>query len=115
MSAPLLDYDARLLQRIEDLTVEQLVAHTGIEALDVAVLPGRAWFDIGRLGANGTNPVSDLLGDELRSLSDRMYSGGPRRMNRSVRTSTTSVALSLRAARIINGSFVNSSMTLRMR
>jgi hypothetical protein len=39
MPAPLLDDDARFLQRVEDLSVEQFVAHAGIEALDVADQP----------------------------------------------------------------------------
>src|SRR3954467_4662591 len=41
----------RTLTRIEDLAVEQLVAQPGVEALDVAVLPGAAGLDVGRLGA----------------------------------------------------------------
>jgi len=36
--APLLDDDLGLVQGIEDLAIEQLVAEAGIEALDVAVL-----------------------------------------------------------------------------
>jgi len=44
-----------------------------------------------------------------------MYSGGPRRMNRSVRASTTSTELSFRFTRIARASFVNSSMMLSVR
>lgn len=39
VAAPLLDQDLRLPDRIEDLAVEQLVAESSVEALDVAVLP----------------------------------------------------------------------------
>ena len=45
-------------------------------------------------------------------LSDRMYSGGSRRMNRSVSASTTSFELSLRSTWIINASLVSSSIML---
>jgi hypothetical protein len=48
-------------------------------------------------------------------LSERMNSGGPRRMKRSVKASTTSVELSLRSTRIVSASFVNSSMMLSAR
>lgn len=48
-------------------------------------------------------------------LSDRMYSGAPRRMNKSVSASTTSVELSFRSTRIIKASLVYSSIMLRVR
>ena len=38
--SPLFDQDLRLAQAVEDLTIEQLVAKAGVEALAVAVLPG---------------------------------------------------------------------------
>src|SRR5262245_29692966 len=44
-----------------------------------------------------------------------MCAGMPRRMNRSDRTSITSIALSLRATRIARHSWLNSSSTLSMR
>jgi hypothetical protein len=40
VSAPLLDEDLRLAERVKDLTVEQFVPEACVEALDVAVLPG---------------------------------------------------------------------------
>ena len=39
LDALVLDDDLRLPERVEDLSVQQLVPQTGIEALDVAVLP----------------------------------------------------------------------------
>jgi hypothetical protein len=39
----------RLAQSVENLAVEQLIANAGIEALDVAVLPGAAPLDVGGL------------------------------------------------------------------
>src|SRR5918994_2181709 len=44
-------------------------------------------------------------------LSERMWPGTPRRMNKSESTSMTSMALSLRATRIARHSWVNPSMT----
>src|SRR5215218_7498328 len=44
---PALDDDLGLLERGDDLAVEQLVPELGVEALDVAVLPRRAWGDVG--------------------------------------------------------------------
>ncbi len=45
MATPALDDDLCFAQRVEDLTVEQLVTQSGIEALDVAVLPGAGRLD----------------------------------------------------------------------
>jgi hypothetical protein len=38
--SPLFDHDLRLPEGIEDLPVEQLVPESGIEVLNIAVLPG---------------------------------------------------------------------------
>ena len=65
MTAPALDHDLSLLQRIEDLPVQELVAQASVETLDIAVLPWTSWGDVGRLGANGANPLPYGLGDEL--------------------------------------------------
>src|SRR5215510_15572128 len=42
VASPTLDDDLGLAQSVENLAVEQLIAKAGIEALDVAVLPGAA-------------------------------------------------------------------------
>ena len=68
MPAPALDDDLRLAQRVEDLAVEQLVAEPGIEALDIAILPGAARRDVGGLGPDRRDPLLDGLGDELRAV-----------------------------------------------
>ena len=57
VASPALDHDPGLLQRIENLPVQQLIAQPGIETLDVAVLPGAARRDVGRLGTDGGNPL----------------------------------------------------------
>ena len=66
--APLLDDDAGFSQRVEDLAVEEFVAHAGIEAFDIAIFPWRARFDVGRFRTNSPNPVSDFLSNELRTV-----------------------------------------------
>jgi hypothetical protein len=56
------------LQRVKDFTVEQFVAELRVEALTIAVLPWTAWLDVGGLGSNGSNPLADGFGDELRPI-----------------------------------------------
>src|SRR5262245_27264684 len=68
MASPALDDDLRLAQSVEDLAAEQLIAKAGVEALDVAVLPGTAPLDKGNFGADSGDPSLDSLGDELRSV-----------------------------------------------
>jgi len=65
VAPPALDHDLRLLQRIEDLPVQQLVAQASVEALDVPVLPWAAWSDVGGLSTDRGNPFLHGLGDEL--------------------------------------------------
>src|SRR3712207_5608672 len=48
--------------------VEKLVSKPGIEALDVAVLPGRAPLDVGRLGPDRRDPALHGLGHELGAV-----------------------------------------------
>jgi hypothetical protein len=47
--APLLDQHLCFLQRVKDLSVEQLVAQLAVEALVLAIFPQGAWFDEQRL------------------------------------------------------------------
>lgn len=42
VTAPALDDDARFLERVEDLAVEQFIAQARVEALDEAILPRTA-------------------------------------------------------------------------
>ena len=114
-SAPLLDQDLGLAERKEYLGAEELVAESGVEGLAIAVLPRRSQLYEGRPGVGGSVPVPDLLHGVFRPVSDRMNSGVPCVMNRSVSASTTSVELSLRSALIISASLVNSSMMSSVR
>jgi hypothetical protein len=60
--SPLLPNDhLSLPKRVEDLTVEEFIPETGIEAFAVSTFPGKSRFDEGRLRANNTNPVHGLL------------------------------------------------------
>ena len=68
MPSPTLDYDPGLLERVENLTVEQLVSQSGVEVFDKTVLPGAARCDVGRLGTNRMDPLLDGLGDELGAI-----------------------------------------------
>ena len=68
MPPPALDDDLGLPQRVEDLAVEQFVPQSGVEALDVAVLPRTARRDVGGLGTDRADPLLQRLGDELRPV-----------------------------------------------
>jgi hypothetical protein len=75
VASPTLDDDLGLTQSVENLAVEQLIAKAGIEALDVAVLPGATPLDVGGLGTDSRDPVLHRLGDELGSVVGADVSG----------------------------------------
>src|SRR6202042_1278519 len=52
-----------LLQRVEDLAIQELVPQLRVEALAVPVLPRTAGFDIERLCAGIGQPFPQILGD----------------------------------------------------
>ena len=66
--SPSFDHDLRLLERVEDFAIEQLIAQLAVERLAIAVLPGTSWFDVGGLGADGCNPFAERECDELRAV-----------------------------------------------
>ena len=68
MPTPAFHDDPGLLERVEDLAVEKLVAQASIEALDVAILPWAAGGDVGGLRPDGGDPVLYGRGDELRAV-----------------------------------------------
>src|SRR5438046_126468 len=51
VASPALDDDLGLVQSVEDLAVEQLIAKAGVETLDVAVLPRATPLDVSDLAA----------------------------------------------------------------
>lgn len=67
MPSPAFDHDLRLLERIEDLAIEQFISKPRIEALNEAVLPRAAWSDVSGLGPDSSDPFLDGFGDELRA------------------------------------------------
>ena len=75
VTPPGFDEDLGFFQRIEDLPIEKPVAQSRIEALDVAVLPGRARRDEGRAGPDrGFGPRRAGAIRTARAQSPR---GGP--------------------------------------
>ena len=65
---PLLDKHLRLPQRVEDLTVEQLVPQLPVEAFVVTVLPWAPRLNEESLRSDPLDPVPNSLGRELRSV-----------------------------------------------
>jgi hypothetical protein len=53
------------MEPVENLSIKELITQAGVEAFNVAVLPGAAWGDISRLGANGRNLSLHRRGYEL--------------------------------------------------
>ena len=72
--SPGFDHDLCLFQRVEDLTIEQLITKLSVEALAVAIFPGTAWFYVSGLGAHSCNPLPERQGNELRAVV-RTYVG----------------------------------------
>src|SRR5437867_8448904 len=75
VAPPALDDDSGLSERVEDFAVEQLVAKTRVEALDVAVFPRTAPLDVSGLGAGHRDPFLHGLGHEFRSVVGADVSG----------------------------------------
>ena len=65
IAPPAFDDHLGFAQAINDLPVERLVAQAGIEAFDIAILPGASGRDVGGLGPDGGDPVLDSMCDEL--------------------------------------------------
>ena len=65
---PLFDHHLRLLQRVEDLSIQALVSQLAVEAFAVPVLPGTSWFDVQRSRSQASQPLPQLLRYELRTV-----------------------------------------------
>ncbi len=111
---PALDDDLRLPQCVEDFTVEQLVAQTRVEALDVAVLPEAARRDVGGLGADRGDPFLHGWVNELRPVvgSDVAVHAAP---NEEISQHVDDIDGLELATWIARHSWANSSITLSMR
>src|SRR6202451_4488898 len=68
MDTPTLSQHLHLLQRVEDLSIQKLVAQLRVETFAVTVLPRRAGFDVQRLGSYVRQPLPQLLSYELRPI-----------------------------------------------
>jgi hypothetical protein len=68
VAAPVFDDNLGLLQRVEDLTVEQFIAKFAVEALAMAILPRTSRFDVSGPGPDCGDPIPKRLGDELRAI-----------------------------------------------
>jgi hypothetical protein len=68
MAPPGFDQDLILSQGVEDLPVQELVAHRAIKALAVAVLPWAARRDVERFHADLGQPLLDGIGDKFRAI-----------------------------------------------
>src|SRR5579872_1629158 len=68
VDAPAFRQHLRFLQRVEDLSVEKLIAQSGVEALAVAVLPRRSRFDIKSACADAGQPLTQFRSNKLRAV-----------------------------------------------
>ncbi len=68
MPTPPLDQNLGLVERRELLSLQQLIAELGIEALAVPVLPWRSGLDAERLNADPSEPAAHALGDEFWTI-----------------------------------------------
>jgi hypothetical protein len=68
MLPPDFDHDLGLLQCVEDLAVQQLVAQLSVEAFAIAILPRTSRLDVGGLGSDSSDPFPKCNGDELRAI-----------------------------------------------
>src|ERR1035438_9593122 len=66
--APPLRQNLCLLQRVEDLAVQELIAQLPVEALTVPVLPRTPGLNVQRPRAYLSQPLPQLLGNELRPV-----------------------------------------------
>ncbi len=45
VASPVFEENPGILEGVEDISVQELVAQPRVEALDVSILPGRTWLD----------------------------------------------------------------------
>src|SRR6266568_9606704 len=62
---PLRQY-LRLLQRVKNLAVQELISQLAVEALAIPVLPRTPGLDVQRLRPQLSQPLPQLLSNELR-------------------------------------------------
>src|SRR6476660_7731637 len=83
VTAPALNHDLSLLQRIEDLPIQELVPQASVEAFDITVLPWTAAQDSPRIGLKVRTLSAELrkqhnLGEEVKgALVTAVTAGSP--------------------------------------
>src|SRR5450755_446770 len=113
--APPLRQNLCLLQRVEDLAVQELIAQLPVETLTVAVLPWTPRFDVQRPGAHFPSHFRNSSAINSGPLSERICSGIPRTNITSASVSITRKLPKRRATRNAKHSRVYSSITTKMR
>ena len=68
VNAPLLNQYPRLAQAVEQLAIEPLISELAVKALAIPVLPWAAWRDVGGVGAQALEPISENGGYKLRPV-----------------------------------------------
>jgi hypothetical protein len=107
--SPALDYDLRSLEREEEFSVERFVPEFRVEAFTITVVPRTDRHDVSRLAPTIAIQSLSALAIISGPLSERIFAGMPRRMNRSDSTSMTSTAFSCLSTLMAMHSLVNSS------
>ena len=115
VNPPAFGQDLHLLQRVKDLSVQELISELRIEALAVAVLPGTSGFDIERLCTSIRKPFSQVFATNSGPLSDRICSGRPFITMTSASASITLALLQRRSGRTSKLSLVGSSIRFNIR
>ena len=65
---PLFDQDLGLLQRIEDLPVQEFISQLSVEGFHVTILPGTPGLDIERLDAKPREPLANRIRSEFGTV-----------------------------------------------
>jgi hypothetical protein len=68
-SSPVLGDYLRLQERLEDLSVQQLIPEPPVERLHVSILPTASHFNTQRLDANPFQPIPHRSGNRIRAPS----------------------------------------------
>ena len=68
VNAPAFGQHTQFFHRVENLSVQKLIPQLRIGAFAIAVLPGRAGFDMQRFCACGSQPLAQILGRKLRAV-----------------------------------------------
>jgi hypothetical protein len=69
LHSPLLYHHLRFFQRVENLPIQTLISQLPVKTFAVAVLPRASGFNVQRPGSYLAQPLPQLLGHELWSVS----------------------------------------------